>query len=341
MKLKTSILILAFLLCLTGSVHAQGPVKPKLCSTCGKMVVNCLYKGNHPKCATCGKLKEKCAYKGNHPVCSTCGKLKENCTYGGNHPKCVTCGKVKESCPYKGNHTRETVTVNGISFLVNGVSFNMIKVEGGTYWMGAQKTNSSGRNYDSEAFDSESPVHQETVSTFYMGETEVTQELWQAVMGSNPSSFRGLQQPVESIRWDDCQTFIQKLNAKTNRKFRLPTEAEWEYAARGGNKSKGSKYAGSDNVEEVAWYAGNSSGSPHPVKQKTPNELGLYDMSGNVYEWTSSYWRNNYNASVDRSHRVRRGSSRIGNARSTRVTFRIDDDPGFNFVLGIRLVLDP
>jgi len=97
-------LLFAFLLCMMGSVHAQGPVKPKLCSTCGKMVVNCPYKGSHPKCTTCGKLKESCPYKGNHP-------------------KCATCGKLKESCPYKGNHTRETVTVNGISFLVNGVSF--------------------------------------------------------------------------------------------------------------------------------------------------------------------------------------------------------------------------
>ncbi len=239
-------------------------------------------------------------------------------------------GRTESSLP-----SRETITVNG-------VSFDMIRVEGGTYYMGAQSSNSSAKNYDSEAWEWDGPVHQETVSTFYMGETEVTQELWQAVMGTNPSYFKGSQKPVECVSWDECQKFIQKLNSKTERQFRLPTEAEWEYAARGGNKSKGYKYSGSNSIGQVAWYDDNSSNTTHPVKQKSPNELGLYDMSGNVGEWTSSYWRSNYNASEDRSRRVRRGGSWYNYASYARVSYRDYYSPGSsNSGIGLRLVLAP
>ena len=239
-------------------------------------------------------------------------------------------GRTESSLP-----SRET-------FSVNGVSFDMIRVEGGTYYMGAQSSNSSAKNYDSEASDDEAPVHQETVSTFYMGETEVTQELWQAVMGSNPSLFKGSQRPVEQVSWDDCQTFIKKINSLTGRTFRLPTEAEWEYAARGGNQSKGYKYAGSNSINDVAWYDGNSSRTTHPVKQKAPNELGLYDMSGNVWERTGSYWRDNYNASEDSSYRVFRGGSWYFSARVTRVSYRFNNYPDFSYYgIGLRLVLAP
>ena len=162
----------------------------------------------------------------------------------------------------------ETITVNG-------VSLKMVRVAGGTFQMGSN-----------DGLSKEKPVHSVTVSDFSIGETEVTQELWLAVMGSNPSQFTGdLQLPVDSVNWNDCQAFIQKLNSLTGRKFRLPTEAEWEYAARGGSKSRGYKYSGSNKCDKVAWFETNSRKKTHAVGMKSPNELGLYDMSGNVFEW--------------------------------------------------------
>lgn len=176
--------------------------------------------------------------------------------------------------------------------MVNGISFNMIRVDGGTFTMGATS------EQQSFAWAREEPVHQVTLSTYYIGETEVTQELWLTVMGSNPSYFIGSRKPVEEVSWDDCQEFIRKLNLLTGQNFRLPTEAEWEFAARGGNKSLGYTWAGSNSPEYVAWYDGNSfdvgSSSPdygsHIVATKSPNELGLYDMSGNVLEYCSDWY---------------------------------------------------
>ena len=164
------------------------------------------------------------------------------------------------------------------TFEVNGVTFNMMCVEGGTFMMGATEN-------DTEAENDEYPQHQVTVSDFMIGQTEVPQQLWQAVMSSNPSKFVGDKLPVESISWADCQLFVQKLNALTGMYFRLPTEAEWEYAARGGQKSRGYKYAGSDNLDEVAWMESNSGNKTHNIGTKLPNELGIYDMTGNVWEW--------------------------------------------------------
>ena len=161
-----------------------------------------------------------------------------------------------------------------ITYTVKGVDFTMIKVDGGTYTMGADET-----------------AHQVTLSDFCMGETEVTQALWQAVMGNNPSGHTGNgQYPVEDVSWPDCQNFARKLYNLTGVVFRLPTEAEWEYAARGGNKSRGYKYSGSDDADEVAWYRSNSPEKTQPVKGKQPNELGLYDMSGNVDEWCNDIY---------------------------------------------------
>ena len=191
------------------------------------------------------------------------------------------------------NSEEELEELMGVrTFTVNGVSFTMVKVEGGTFQMGATP--------EQKGFDyNERPVHSVTLSDYYIGETEVTQELWTAVMGNNPSSFAGnAQRPVEMVSWDNCQTFISKLNALTGENFCLPTEAQWEYAARGGNKSKGYLYSGSNTIDEVAWYRENSydNGADHPdygthaVKTKSPNELGLYDMSGNVLEWCQDWF---------------------------------------------------
>ncbi|MCQ2189107.1 MAG: formylglycine-generating enzyme family protein [Paludibacteraceae bacterium] len=175
----------------------------------------------------------------------------------------------------------ETKTV-----IVNGVSFKMKKVEAGTFTMGAKEDDPYG-----EVFK-EIP-HQVTLTKdFYIAETECTQELWAAVMGNNPSRFKGEQYPVDGIEWDNAQAFISKINELTGEHFRLPTEAEWEYAAKGGNKSKGYLYAGADSLNDIAWYAGNAvfeynkpGYGTHPVATKEPNELGLYDMSGSVWEW--------------------------------------------------------
>ena len=202
------------------------------------------------------------------------------------------------------------------TFTVNGVQFAMVFVEGGTYTMGA--TSEQG----SDLWLDEKPAHSVSVSTFYIGETEVTQALWQAVMDSNPSYFKGSQRPVEQVSWDDCQTFISKLNSITGMNFRLPTEEEWEYAARGGNKFRHTKYSGSSEAGSVAWYDENSGKKTHDVKTKQPNELGIYDMSGNVSEWTSSYWRKDYSSSVDTRYRVDRGGSWHSCVRNVRVPCR-------------------
>ena len=176
------------------------------------------------------------------------------------------------------------VEVNSGKFTVNGVSFEMVRVEGGTFHMGATS------EQEGEAYSDEKPVHSVTLSSYYIGKTEVTQALWQAVMGSNPSYFKGSALPVESVSWDDCQEFIQKLNRLTGRNFRLTSEAEWEFACRGGNNSRGYKYSGSDNLGSVAWYDDNSGGQTHPVGTKAPNVLGIYDMSGNVREWCNDWY---------------------------------------------------
>ena len=219
-------------------------------------------------------------------------------------------------------------------FGVNGVTFTMIAVQGGTYTMGAADN-------DPEAYECEKPAHKETVSDFMIGETPVTQDLWQAVMGSNPSNFKGnMQRPVEQVSWNDCQTFIRKLNQLTGQNFRLPSEAEWEYAARGGNRSKGYKYAGSNDVDAVAWYDDNSGSTTHKVKTKQPNELGIYDMSGNVWEWCQDNWCDDYNSPRDSGGRVLRGGSWRYDAGDVRVSYRSISAPGFrHFSYGLRLAL--
>ena len=230
---------------------------------------------------------------------------------------------------------------NGNTFTVNGVSFVMIPVEGGTFQMGA--TSEQG----SDAYSSESPVHNVTLSSYSIGQTEVTQELWTAVMGSNPSNWLGDKLPVEKVSWNDCQNFITKLNQLTGKTFRLPTEAEWEYAARGGKESKGYKYSGSNTIDDVAWYTSNSNDKTHEVGTKQPNELGLYDMSGNVWEWCQDWYasysstaQSNPTGASSGSLRVRRGGSWSYAAGNCRVSARNSYSPAFTLSnLGLRLAL--
>ena len=175
-------------------------------------------------------------------------------------------------------------TLSDREFEVNGVKFKMIAVEGGSFMMGA----TPGQGND--ARENEKPAHKVTVDDFFIGETEVTQQLWFAVMGNNPSHFKSRGDfPVENVSWNDVQWFIKELNEITEQHFRLPYESEWEYAARGGKKSTDKKYSGSDDVDEVAWYKDNAGKTTHAVASKKPNELGIYDMSGNVYEWCSDF----------------------------------------------------
>ena len=229
-------------------------------------------------------------------------------------------------------------TKNKIEVTVNGVCFNMIKVEGGTFQMGS-----------TSGFNDERPVHQVTLTNdYYIGETEVTQKLWTAVMGSNPShNTRSNQFPVEKVSWDDCQTFITRLNTLTGRTFRLPTEAEWEFAARGGNASVGYTYSGSNTLDDAVWYRDNSGYQTHEVATKAPNELGIYDMSGNVWEWCqdwygsySSYAQTNPTGPTSGSFRVNRGGSCVYDAAFSRVAARNGiSASSANNNLGLRLAL--
>ncbi|MGM9803505.1 MAG: formylglycine-generating enzyme family protein [Muribaculaceae bacterium] len=170
------------------------------------------------------------------------------------------------------------------TFTVKGVSFTMIAVEGGTFVMGCDAQPGE------EASADEAPVHQVTMPSFYIGETVVTQALWNVVMGKNPSDKKDDESPVEMVSWNDCQHFISRLNKLTGEHFSLPTEAAWEFAARGGNKGGNSKYSGSNNVNNVCWSVINSHKRTHKVKTLQPNELGIYDMSGNVWEWCADWY---------------------------------------------------
>ena len=240
---------------------------------------------------------------------------------------------------------------NTMTITVKDVSFNMILVQGGTFTMGC--TSEQG----SDCYDREKPAHRVTLSTYYIGETEVTQELWKAVMGSNPSRFIGDKRPVEQVSWDDCQKFIRKPNRLTGKQFRLPTEAEWEFAARGGTKSLHYKYSGSNDLNVVAWYRGNAydkgESSPdygtHVVKTKKPNELGIYDMSGNVEELCSDRYGNYTDAAQTNPQGASSGSCRVGRGGSwgydARYCRSSNRDNGSTNIrssgLGLRLVLLP
>lgn len=249
-----------------------------------------------------------------------------------------------QSKPTKGGTVKRVTTKASYSngtLTVNGIKYNMVWVDGGTFRMGATP------EQDSDAYSDEKPVHSVTLSSYYIGKTEVTQALWKVVMGNNPSYFKGDNLPVEDVSWNDCQAFIRKLNSLTGQNFRLPTEAEWEFACRGGNNSRGYKYSGSNYIDNVAWYRDNSGGKTHSVATKLPNELGIYDMSGNVWEWCSD-WKGYYSSGAqidpkgpyDGSSRVHRGGSWNCVAGICRSFTRDLYGPyGHSGTFGLRLVL--
>lgn len=267
------------------------------------------------KCSKCG-VENPESFK----FCCQCGAKLEVIN------KCPNCGSTLPSyglfCPECGTRVRGAESIDAgnasgidacptdLEFVVGSCRFKMIKVEGGTFTMGQH-------TIFNPPF--ERPAHQVTLTEYYIGQTEVTQALWKAVMGDNPSEFQGDNLPVEGVSWDDCQSFIEKLNSILSyelggMRFALPTEAQWEFAARGGNKSQGYTYAGSNNIDDVAWYEDNSGGMTHPVAYKQPNELGLYDMNGNVEEWCQDWFggyssdaQTNPQGPADGKWRVHRG----------------------------------
>ena len=245
---------------------------------------------------------------GQEPLCRKCRKAVS---------KCVCNKKQPAPQPTRQPQPRKlTASYSNYVLRVGNVVYKMKRVDGGTFTMGATAEMS-------EPWDTEKPTHQVTLSRYSIGETEVTQALWQAVMGNNLTRFKGNNLPVENVSWDDCQTFINKLNNLTGQRFRLPTEAEWEFAARGGNRSNHTQYSGSSSLDEVAWYYDNSGSKTHPVKTKKANELGLYDMAGNVWEWCQDWYgiyssSSQYNPAGPNSgsFRVNRGGSWLDAAGS-------------------------
>jgi hypothetical protein len=238
------------------------------------------------------------------------------------------------------NPAIDGIAIGMFLFKVTGIlGIEMVFVQGGTFSMGC--TNEQGEDCDND----EKPVHQVTLSSFYIGKYEITQAQWETIMGNNPSYIKGGDLPVENVSWEEAQEFIKRLNAATGKKYRLPTEAEWEYAARGGNQSRGYKYSGNNYLSEVAWYYTNSGSTTHPVGTKKANELGIYDMSGNVLEWCSD-WFGNYGSSAQTnpvgasygSDRVFRGGSWYDITSICRVAYRNYFSPGNrSSIIGFRV----
>ena len=232
------------------------------------------------------------------------------------------------------------------SYRVNKVSFNMVRVEKGGFWMGAQHMDTAEFNYDRLSQSDELPVHYVTMrEDYYIGQTEVTQKLWKAVMGYNPSVKKCPKRPVTNVNYYEVEEFLRRIDSITGMQFRLPTEEEWEYAARGGKYSKGYIYSGSNEVDRVAWHKENTS-RLKKVKKRSSNELGIYDMSGNVWEWCSSryhYFDKERNASLGKDGQmyIIRGGGWQLPPSSCRVSWRGKRLPDLkNSFGGFRLCLD-
>ena len=231
---------------------------------------------------------------------------------------------------------KETITEKPTIIIPKKFDFEpeIVFVKGGTFKMGSNQ------------YDSEKPIHDVTLSDFSIGKYPVTQAQWQAVMRNNPSHFKGDDLPVENVSWDECQVFVTRLYGKIGKIYRLPTEAECEFAARGGNESKGYQYSGSNNIDEVAWYGKNSENMTHPIGTKKANELGIHDMSGNVWEWCSDWYCAYDTAAVANptgadtgTYRVYRGGSWADDAVGCRIANRNSLSPAHSHRrLGFRLV---
>ena len=351
--MKTRIIL--FLLCLcTLSVSGQGITRQK-CPVCGKLKVQCPGHAKPPQpepkpTFTC----DKCRQKFNTQAQLNAHKAKAHPTPPAQTFNCTQCGQkfntqaqlnVHKAKAHAASSARVSYDASSNSIVFGNNRYKMVYVSGGSFNMGA--TSEQG----SDAVSDEKPAHRVTVSDYYIGQTEVTQALWKAVMGNNPSNWKNDNLPVESVSWNDCQTFIEKLNSLTGRTFRLPAEAEWEFASRGGNNSRGYKYSGSNYLGDVAWYTENSNGKTHAVATKQANELGIYDMSGNVWEWCSDWYDSNYYKNSDSnnprgaytgSYRVFRGGCWLNIARYCRVSDRSCSTPDFRGSgLGLRLALVP
>ena len=366
-KFLVFILSLAVLLtaCPAVSRAAAPQINKSICRTCGKPIANCPYKGKHQKptpekkCTKCGKPISKCPYNGKHPAPNpnpTNNKQNEELERLRRENEALRRQQEQQAEAERRKQEEErqrqeaerkrkqqeearrqqqaSQTLGNRTFTANGVSFTMVGVQGGTFQMGQS---ADGNNAN--------PVHSVTLSSYYIGQTEVTQALWKAVMGSNPSRFVGDNRPVEQVSWNDCQTFIQKLNQLTGERFRLPTEAEWEFAAKGGTRSNGYTYSGSNSIDNVAWYWDNSSNKTHPVATKSPNELGIYDMTGNVWEWCQD-WYGSYSSSAQSnpsgpssgSYRIFRGGSWSRDATYCRTAYRGYTAPTSSYYFyGLRL----
>ena len=253
----------------------------------------------------------------------------------------LTLTKKTEQQPIAVTQPKEnnTTIVKDFTETIKDINLQMVYVEGGTFTMGATPEQGS------DAYSNEKPTHKVTLNSYYIGKFEVTKAQWSAIMDSNQRKFTGDNNPMVYVSWNEVQEFCQKLSTLTGKKYRLPTEAEWEYAARGGKKSKGYKYSGSNTIDNVAWYCSNSGYKTHPVGQKKPNELGIYDMSGNVYELCSD-WYGSYSSSSQTnptgpksgSRRVYRGGSGDRIPKNCRVATR-NDDPNYSY-LGFRIVCE-
>ncbi len=307
----------------------------------------------------CPKCNEE--VKPHWKICPNCDYRPKRCSREGCHtgwlPEyahfCPGCGSpvkgeeslnlkpaIEEFIRKRSNATSDFTSndeAKQLTITFEGVEFDMIRVEAGSFTMGDDK-------------EGDCPSHGVILTKDYLiGKTPVTQELWETLMGENPSEFKGGDHPVENISWEVCQRFIRKLNEMTGMRFRLPTEAEWEFAARGGNLSGDYEYAGSESVDDVAWYRDNSDGGTHPVLEKAPNELGIYDMSGNVWELCADWYDSDYyNISPQRnpsgpakgSIHVARGGSWRNVAKFCRISCRFNYSHNFgNSRLGFRLAL--